>query len=215
MFIKKIFSPLVIAAGIASFASTALATVTVYDDRAIFESSINNMIIDDFNSASYGFINSAATMKSLSAGSIGYQSTFHNAPNWNLISGNALCWGCNGSGEILLDDTTIGTSDGIYAVGMDILLNSQNLPYDAYVLFGDGSSQNIDLGFGERFFGLTSNSLIKEIHFGLENDVTTGSGSFLVDNVTIGNAAEVPEPAPMALLGLGLIGLGIARKRRR
>lgn len=31
------------------------------------------------------------------------------------------------------------------------------------------------------------------------------------DNLTYGN---VPEPAPLALLGLGLLGLGIARKRR-
>ena len=65
--------------------------------------------------------------------------------------------------------------------------------------------------------------------FGISGGVFGGfatngpSGGKVIDNLTFGNS--VPEPAPLALLGLGLLGLGLlglgllglglARKRRR
>jgi len=42
---------------------------------------------------------------------------------------------------------------------------------------------------------------------------SVGDGMAL-DNITV-NSNRVPEPAPLALLGLGLLGLGMARKRRK
>ncbi|MCF6216275.1 MAG: PEP-CTERM sorting domain-containing protein [Emcibacter sp.] len=40
-----------------------------------------------------------------------------------------------------------------------------------------------------------------------------GNNFAAIDNVTI-RTTSVPEPAPLALLGLGLLGLGLSRKRR-
>ena len=39
----------------------------------------------------------------------------------------------------------------------------------------------------------------------------------IIDNVTFGNAVatQLPEPGTLALFGLGLLGLGIAVRRRR
>jgi hypothetical protein len=39
--------------------------------------------------------------------------------------------------------------------------------------------------------------------------------AFLVANVSLRSSVDVPEPGSLALLGLGLVGMGIARKRRK
>ncbi|WP_339864089.1 PEP-CTERM sorting domain-containing protein [Paremcibacter congregatus] len=221
MLLKKIIPTVVIALGLASFTSSAVAAAIVYTDRGLFEGALQNVIIDDFSNDDYDFLNTDVVMKNLSAGSIGYESTYFGAPDWNIVQNSGpqvdtLCWGCNGTGMIILDDTTIGSADGVFGFGLDIIGNSTGTPYDAFVTYGDGSTENFDLGTGAKFFGLTSDLLIKTVHFGLENAGTTNNGNFTVDNVTIGNlrSTTVPEPAPLALLGFGLLGLGLARKRR-
>jgi len=44
---------------------------------------------------------------------------------------------------------------------------------------------------------------------------STSSQAFEVDNLVVGYQVDVPEPASLALLGLGLAGLGFARRRNK
>ncbi len=68
-------------------------------------------------------------------------------------------------------------------------------------------------------YSLTFNSIIgKPVHLMFEDYVNSDStaGNVYFDNIRFGDTAvsETPEPASLALLGLGLAGLGVARRKR-
>jgi hypothetical protein len=111
---------------------------------------------------------------------------------------------------------------GVGGVGLDITANSASLPYYAFITFGDGTTADVALPSGSSFFGVTAPELVASIHFGLSGGATTTSGSFVIDNLTIGQA-DAPAPAPpatpvpalgLALLGL-LLGAGAFQSRRK
>ena len=43
----------------------------------------------------------------------------------------------------------------------------------------------------------------------------SGSDDLLIDNLRYATAAKVPEPGPLALLGIGLVGMGFAGRRKK
>lgn len=194
--------------------SMAANATLIHATRAAFDGAIGASITDDYQSAGYtGFIGDAAMSAVL--GETDYQSTgFINSMYGNEVA----CGGCNPSWQMSFTTTSIGTAAGVYGVAFDYA-NSDSLPFVALVTFGDDSTSEYALSSGPFsfpntpfFFGITSDILVKSIHFGLTGGGTTQGGFFYIDNLTIGSSA-VPEPTTLALVGLGLAGLGCRRRR--
>jgi PEP-CTERM motif len=206
--------PFVIAAlaGTMIAGSANAATIT-FNNRAAFEATLSNSFTDTYDTTrgyAPGFSITADAPFSAIVGQTRYQTTGFS--NLNIIQSNGTyCAGCNGSFNLFFDGTTFGTINGVQAVGFDSPFNGG---FDALVTFGDNSAQLYALAVGNTptFFGLTSDKLIKSIAFG-PGGQRTNSVSFVLDNLTIGNA--VPEPATWAMMILGFGMVGAAARRRR
>jgi hypothetical protein len=203
------------------------AAVVTYANQATFLGSLGSYVLDDYSAAGYGVgdvTNSPTfdlhTNASMSAvlGETSYQST--GFANLNIISTSngdgTYCAGCNGSFRLDFTSTSVGSVNGIYGFGFNFKNFSSAYPYVAFVTFGDNTTANylLPLSTAFAYFGLTTDQLVKSVHLGLANGVSTQSGAFLLDNLTIG-AAPVPLPAAAWLLLSGLGGLGLSGRPRK
>ena len=215
----KLIKSITLAALAASVLTSAANAATItYTNRATFQATLSRSFTDTYDTTrgyQPGFSITADAPFSAIVGQTRYQTT--GFQNLNIIQGNGTyCAGCNGSFNLFFDRTTFGTVNGVQSVGFDAPFNGG---FDALVTFGDNSSQlfaippTSNVPNVNAFFGISSDRLIKGIAFGPGGQTTT-SVSFVLDNLTIGNA--VPEPATWAMMivGFGLIGT-TARRRRQ
>jgi len=182
------------------------ATPVFYSDRTSFQAALATMVTDGYGSPTpyppgFGTYDDASFSAFL--GETDYHTTGYGNNNIRQLGWN-YCAGCNGSFELSFQTTSVtqrGT--GVYGVGVDIVWNDDAAPYYAFITYGDGTTADIPLDVVEggppSFFGVTAPELIVSIHFGAEKGGYTTSGSFVIDNLTIGR--EYTSYLPLVLRG--------------
>jgi len=184
------------------------ATGSLFTDRVTFEGTLDpvSILVDDYSPLSGypdGFdIYSNSDMNGF-FGETEYFSTGFN--DNNIIFQQQYCAGCNGSYRLDFQNTSVSMSNmGVFGFGIDFRHSQSNTNYYAFVTYGDGSTENFLIPFGESFFGLTSTDLIATVHLGLVDGGSTTMGSFAQDNLTIGMARPIPTMGEWGLFILGL-----------
>ena len=171
---------------------SANAGLITYTDRTTFQNDTGILISFE------GFNGSLDTSIIIDPAG-GYQSFWSSKPTE----------GTHSLGLIENSAVTFTFSAPVYAFGFDVTeLNTTAVDYSDSA--GHILSTAIPTNFGDQFFGAISDILISSFTLGSGSD--SNGAVYFVD--ALETRAAVPEPATLALFGLGLAGMGFARRKK-
>lgn len=185
-------------AGLSFFTANASAAVITYTDRTAFEAAAASYAIDNLNDVTDGYKSTGLdrgaylfTMDSFGCNSGPGQCGDNTVDGFTYP---AYIW-TYGLGSFIFDDA-------IYAFGLDY--GNYNSSTASVILNGYSASTT-----NGGFFGIIDSNAFSTVNYS-----ATGSGS-LFDNVTYSatQTNQIPEPGALVLMGLGLVGLAVARRR--
>lgn len=190
---------------------TAGASVTVYTDRSAWEAAVTGSITtDNFNSFANGTAVTAATV----------------FPSGITATGSALdissfAFSAIGQGvalRTLFQNATITLPGSPIAFGFDYADIDQDGAGIAFGSFSQALANTGDADYGITdddfaFFGVVASAA--DIPGGTFSFTVGTYEAFSIDNLSfVRSTAAIPEPGILGLLGLGLAGLGLVRRRR-
>ena len=209
-------------------AAPAQAALIFFDNRADFElASGLSGITEDFEEANVGVgtveftsspLNSATNDGIFSFGDIADGLTILSSDDSDVaVLGSGILGLSKMVGSSNFDASTVLLlSPAVLAIGFDVfLVEPANIAVSVFDENGLSLGSTTVSGLGNatpNFLGIVSDmSGIARLTI---DDLNIGAEA--VDNVTFGNpvAAQLPEPGSLALFGLGLLGLGVAVRRR-
>lgn len=201
---------------VTSFAGNAFAIPVYFSDRNLFDIANPGLFLEDFESfvvAPNGVLTISDPLNSGNSGIL---------PGIELASSSGTSLVALGTGligntskvvgpNLFVDYLSIKFGPGVSAFGFDLFSNgNMALTMELYGTAGlIGTTVINAINQQSIFFGAFSDILIIEVRTG----GVSPSGE-AIDNLAFGNPNRVPEPAPMALLSLGLIGMMLIRRRR-
>lgn len=184
-----------------TFLSTlASASVITYTDRTAFQAALASFTVDSLNgiqqySKSGNIVRSGYTI------------------NTPLMYGCVNHIGCGNNAGIGFDSSYLWNYQGLDTFTFASAVNGFGFDYANPTCCSSGTKpvlNGINATNTSGFFGIISSTALTS--FTLDQ-----IGSYmLIDNITFGSGtpSSVPEPSSIFLLGLGLLGLGFARKRK-
>ena len=185
----------------------AHAILTTYTDLTLWESAVASYTTEDFNSAALQNL----PVNAIPAGSyVGPLTQITSFGSPAVISGGQMLDTLDVQGGV---DTRFDFNPGVFGVSADWNLAIGGIGSEIRVNTTAGS-EVLALApnplFG--FWGFTTDAAILSIEL-VEANPLVGIETYLLDNLRMARA--LPEPAILALMGLGLIGIGFSRRKRK